>query len=186
MTLHKTITLSLILFSSSFMLGCDINYLDYSQHVNSPDGKFNYGLYSDFGIGDPGYYVLKLDKNVDPEKLYIKFSFNNGVKSEDREWLRGREVLYNYDEAGFFTSDPKLEIINQRHLVFSRGGYYFGLYDLKIAKDTFNDGSPWHSYHSENENKDEKYDRDKEKKAYGQWIEQNLDAKIRDYIETNR
>lgn len=175
------------IFLSTFISGCNTNYFDYSQHVKSPDGRFNYCLYfDDVGIGDPGYYVLMLDKKVDPENLYINWNFKKGTKAEDTEWIRSKQVLFNYDEAGFFTSNPKLEIINNRHLVFSRGGYYFGLYDLKISKDTFNIGSPWHAWLEKSGYKIEKNDRDKEEKAYEQWIKENLDAKIRDYIETNR
>ena len=129
---------------------------------------------------------MKLDKKIDPEKLYINWNFNKGTKAEDTEWIRDKEVLFNYDEAGLFTSDPKIEIINNRHLVFTRGGYYFGLYDLKISKDTFNIGSPWNEWRDKSGYKSEKYDRDKEEKAYGQWIKENLDTKIRDYIETNK
>jgi hypothetical protein len=187
MPLNRTIKLSLTLFLTTFILGCNKNYFDYSQHVKSPDGNFNYCLYFDnVGIGDPGYYVLKLDKKVDPEKLYINWNFKKGTKAEDTEWIRRKQVLCNYDEAGLFTSNPKLEIINNRHLVFSRGGYYFGLYDLKTEKDTFNIGSPWHEWLDKSGYTSEKYDRDKEEIAYGQWIKENLDTKIRDYIETNR
>jgi hypothetical protein len=169
------------------MLGCNTNYLDYSQQVKSPDGEFNYCLYFDnVGIGDPGYYVLKLGKQIDPEKLYINWNAKNGTKAEDSEWIKSKQVLFNYDEAGFFTSNPKLEIINNRHLVFSRGGYYFGLYDLKIARDTFNISSPWNEWRDKSGYNSEKYDRDKEENAYRQWIKKNLDVKIKNYIETNR
>lgn len=187
MMFNKIIKLFLILFLSAFLLSCNTNYLDYSQHVKSPDGKFNYCLYFDgVGIGDPGYYVLKLDKNIDPEKLKIDWNFKNGAKIEDIEWIEKKQVLFNYDEAGLFISDPKIEILNNRHLVFSRGGYFFGLYDLKIEKDTFNIGSPWNEWRDKSGYKSEKYNRDNEEIAYGQWVKQNLDDKIRNYIETNK
>jgi hypothetical protein len=187
MTPNKTLKLLLTIVLSTFMLGCNTNYLDYSQHVASPDGNFNYCLYFDnVGIGDPGYYVLKLDKKIDPEKLYINWNSESGTEDEDDKWLRSKEVLFNYEESSYFTSDPKLEIINKRHLVFSRGGYYFGLFDLKLSKDTFNIASPWDEWYDRRGYKEEKYDRDKQEKAYERWIKRNLDSKIKDYIETNR
>ncbi len=174
------------LFLLTVMSACDMNYLDYIQHVESSDGKYYYGLYSDFSIGDPGFLVLKLDKKNNPKDLKINYSWRHGITGDDAEWMRERTVLYNYDEAGQFCNDPKLEIINDRFLVFSRGGYYFGLYDLKISKDTFNIGSPWNEWLDNSGYKSEKHDRDKEEKAYGQWIKQNLDTKIKNYIETNK
>jgi hypothetical protein len=188
MKLNTTTKILFTLFLSVVTSSCEKNYLEYSQHIKSPDGKFNYCLYLDnVGIGDdPGYYILKLNKSINPEKLYIKWSSDNGVKAEDSEWLRNKQILFNYDEAGFLTSNPKLEIINNRHLVFSRGGYYFGLYDIKTEKDTFNIGSPWNEWKNKSNYKSEKYDRDKEEVEYRSWLKQNIDRKIRNYIESNK
>jgi hypothetical protein len=178
---HFIATIILVLTVSS----CNSNYLDYYQHIESPNGQFYYGLYSDFSVGDPGFLVLKLDKKTNPKDLKINYSIN-GIKEKDAQWIQDRTLLSNYDEVGLFTSNPKIEIINNRHLVFSRGGLYFGLYDLKISKDTFNITSPWNAWLEKSGYKSEKYDRNEEQKAYGKWIKQNLDAKIRNYIATNK
>lgn len=171
----------------TFLLACTSNYLDYSQHITSPDGKFNYCLYFDnVGIGDHGYYVLKLENNIEPEQLRIDWKFKTGTKPEDIEWIRKRQILFNYDEAEFLTSNPKIELINNRHLVFSRGGYYFGLYDLKLEKDTFDISSPWNAWLDKSGYKSEKYDREKEEKAYELWIKENVNDKIKQYILTNK
>lgn len=69
---HFIATLITVLTFSS----CNMNYLDYYQHIDSPDGKYYYGLYSDFSIGDPGFLVLKLDKKTNPEDLKINYSHN--------------------------------------------------------------------------------------------------------------
>jgi len=104
-TAIKTLKNTLAILCLTFLLGCNSNYLDYSQHIKSPDGKFNYCLYSDgVGIGDPGYYVLKLESNIDPKKLRINWNFRTGTKPEDMEWMAKRQILSNYDEAGFLTS----------------------------------------------------------------------------------
>lgn len=163
-----------------------MNYLDYIQLVEPSDGKYYYGLYSDFSIGDPGFLVLKLEKKNNPKDLKISYCWLHGITGDDAKWMRERTVLHNYDEAGQYCNDPKLEIINDRFLVFSRGGYFFGLYDLKISKDTFNIVSPWNEWLEKSGYKNEKYNREKEKEAYGKWIKQNLDTKIKEYIETNR
>ncbi|WP_146153540.1 hypothetical protein [Adhaeribacter arboris] len=154
--------------------------------MESPDGKFYYGLYSDFSIGDPGFMVLKLDKKLNPKELKIDYSLKNGISDKDAEWMRTREIFYNYDEAGYFCDNPKLEFINNRFLVFSRGGYMFSLYDIKIEKDTFNIGSPWNEWYSQSQLTDESSNREKEKQDYGRWIQQNLHNKIKEYILTNK
>ena len=108
MTLNKRINFSLTLFLLTFMSSCDMNYLYYIQHVESLDGKYYYGLYSDFSIGDPGFLVLKLDKKNNPKDLKINYSWRHGNTGDDAEWMRVRTVLQNYDEAGQYCNNPKL------------------------------------------------------------------------------
>lgn len=184
---HFITTLIVVLTFSS----CDMNYLDYYQHVDSPDGKYYYGLYSDFSIGDPGFLVLKLDKKTNPEDLGINYSLKNGVAGEDIQWIEERTILSNYDEAGQYCNDPKIEIIDNRFLVFSRSGFMFGLYDLKLEKDTFNNCCPWNEWASQNAwaekgtNYKGQIPKD-EKSEYGIWIEKNIHNKIKDYIANNQ
>lgn len=185
---------SKILLAIPFLLivtSCNINYLEYYQHIESPDGKYNYALYSDFGIGDPGFLVLKLEKEVDPKELKIDYSLRNGISSDDAEWMYSREILSNYDEASLYCKDPKFELIDNRFLVFSRGGFMFSLYDIKIEKDTFNNCCPWNEWASQNIWAEQGTDykgtiQKNEKSDYGIWIEKNIDMKIKEYIEKNR
>ena len=162
--LVRSVFIITIIFS---LISCDSNYLHYLQHIETEDSDYNYSLYNDgVGIGDPGYYVLKLDKTINPKELYIKWNFRTGTDSKDIDWITKKQILFNYDEAGLFTQNPKIEIINDRFLVMSRGGFYFGLYDIKFQKDTFNIGSPWNNWISMSGYKSEKYDMEKEKALY--------------------
>ncbi len=181
------IALSLLIIVSS----CKINYLDYIQHIESPDGKCNYGLYSDFSIGDPGFIVLKLEKEINPKELKIDYNLKSGITRDDADWIYSRKILNNYDEASQYCKDPKIELIDNRFLVFSRGGFMFSLYDLKIEKDTFNSCCPWNEWASQNiwaeKGTDYKGPIPKnEKSDYGIWIEKNIDKKIKEYIESNK
>ena len=184
----KILTAILFLF---IINGCNLNYLHYYQHIESPDGKFNYGLYSDFSIGDPGFLVLKLEKGIDPKNLKIDYSLTNGISAKDADWMYSREILNNYDEASEYCNDPKIELIDNRFLVFSRGGYMFSLYDLKIEKDTINNCCPWNDWASQNiwAEKGTNYKGPipkNEKSDYGIWIEKNIDHRIKEYIEKNK
>lgn len=171
---------------------CDLNYIDYIQHIESPDKKYNYCLYSDaIGIGDPGFKVLKLDKEINPKTLKVRWNFKKGIDRKDGEWLYLRQILYNYEESSYYATDPKIEIINNRFLVFSRGGYYFGLYDIKLQKDIINICCPWSDWASQNiwTEKGTNYKGDipkDEKSDYGLWIEKNIHNKIKNYITTNK
>ncbi|MFZ4454700.1 MAG: hypothetical protein ACOYOT_00615 [Bacteroidales bacterium] len=97
---------------------CTINYLDYIQHIESPNGKYNYCLYSDFSIGDPGFLVLKMDKSINPKGLKIDYSLKSGISAKDADWIYSRQILNNYDENSQYCKDPKLELIDRRFLVF--------------------------------------------------------------------
>ncbi len=116
-------------------------------------------------IGDPGYTVVKLE--INPEDVYIKWTPWEGINYEENkeqiEWFRERIILGNYDEAGFHTQNPKIEYINNRYIVFSRGGYCYGLNDIFLKKDTFNICSPWHEWREKSGYMSEKYDRNIEK-----------------------
>ncbi len=101
-----------------------------------------------------------------------------------KEWIDKRTILYNYDEAELLTANPKIEILNNKFLVFSRGGYYFSLYDISLAKDTINSSSPWHDWKAQqlNEANSNKDDENKYKK----WVKENLNDRIKTYIEMNQ
>jgi hypothetical protein len=181
----------LLLLISLISLSCETNYVCYHSKLVIDTGDYNYALYLDgVGIGDPGYTVVKLEKNINPEDIYIKWTPKEGLDYEENqehlEWFNERIILENYDEAGFLTQNPKIEYINNRYIVFSRGGYYYGLYDILLKKDTFNIGSPWNEWKDKSGYKSEKYDRRKEKKLYEEWIKNNIHAEIKDYISTNK
>lgn len=71
--MFKQIKILTVIFFLFTIASCNMNYLDYYQHIESPDGKYNYGLYSDFSIGDPGFLVLKLEKGINPKELKIDY-----------------------------------------------------------------------------------------------------------------
>lgn len=181
-----------MIITSLLLFSCEPNYVDYIEHIESSDGQYNYCLYSDgIGVGDPGFMVLKIEREVEPEKLKINWSFRNGVSEQDTEWMLSREILSNYEESSYYASNPKLELIDNRFLVFSRGGYMFGLYDTKLEKDIFNNCCPWNDWVSQNvwakngteySGKVEK----NEESDYGLWVEKNIHNKIAEYIKVKK
>lgn len=180
-------TLFIILTFSS----CNLDYLDYYQHVDSPDGQYYYGLYSDFSISDLRFLVLKLERKTNPKDLKINYNLENGVSREEVQWIDERTILSNYEEASQYCKDPKIEIIDNSFLVFSRGGYMFGLYDLKLEIDTFNNCCPWNEWANQNlwAEKGTNYKGNipkDEKSDYEIWIEKNIHRKIIDYIANNK
>lgn len=178
--------LYLIVIFSLLLFGCELNYVNYIEHLESPDGKYNYCLYADgIGVGDPGFNVLKIEKEVNPEKLKINWSFRNGVSEQYTEWMLSRELLANYEESSYYTSSPKLELIDNRFLVFSRGGYMFGLYDVKLEKDTINNCCPWGEWAKNGAQYSGKIEKNEES-DYGLWVEKNIHNKIAGYIKLNK
>jgi hypothetical protein len=181
-----------IIFFSLTLTSCDLNYVDYIHHIESPDKNYNFVLYSDaIGIGDPGFMVLKLEKEINPETVKVKWNYKNGSDKKDAEWLYSRQILYNYEESGNYASNPKIDLIDNRFLVFSRGGYYLGLYDIKLQKDVFNNCCPFGDWASQNiwakNGTNYKGDIPKDESSdYGIWIEKNIHNKIKDYIRMNK
>lgn len=173
-----------LIFSLIFtLMSCSEYSLRFRQQIESPDGKYNYCLYTSHGgIGDPAYYVLRLDKSLDP----IQVCSDSGSVENYQKWTNNNEILSNYDEAGLYTSNPEIKLINNRFLVLSRGGFYFGLYDIKYEKEVFNSFSPWEDWRSKSGYKSDKYDEGKVEKEYGNWIKANLDDRIKDHIKYNK
>ena len=100
--------------------------------------------------------------------------------------MRSRQILFNYDEAGFFTSNPHIELQHNRFLIFSRGGYYFSLYDLNTQEAPVTTQSPWHEWRNTRGYSNAKMDRQAEEIAYGSWVRTALDQKVREYIAANK
>ena len=185
MTNRKIIKYLMIVMTSFILTSCSSNYLDLKEKITSNE-KYNYAFYMDtWGIGDQGYYVLQLDKNIKPEDVYLEINMD-GINIEQSEWVDKRTVLFNYAEAGFHTTEPGIKLIENRFLVFSRGGYFYSLYDINMQNDTFNIGSPWNAFRDKSKYSSEKFDRDKEEKAYTEWIKENVHKKIENYMQSEK
>ncbi len=185
MKLHMIKILTTKIFIVILLTSCTSNYIDYKQHIETDD--FNYGFYMDtWGIGDQGYYVLKIEKNISPKEVYVEITAKDGINLKHRDWMDERTILFNYAEAGYHHKSPMIKLIDNRFLVFERGGFNYGLYDLKLQKDTFNISSPWNTFVAESGYKSERYDRKKEEEEYTKWVKNNIHDKINDYILTNK
>jgi len=55
-------------------------------------------------------------------------------------------LFWNHSESGAHQGNPKIEILQGRFLVFSRGGLYHSLYDLRQQAVLVNDPNPWSSF----------------------------------------
>lgn len=186
--MNKNIILIAFLFLLS-MTSCTINYMDYQSHIEPNKGNYNYGLYLDaVGIGDLGFYVLKIEKDINPKDVYVEWNPKTGSNKEQDQWIMERTILFNYAEAGFHTSNPKIEIVNNKFLVMSRGGYYHGLYDIEKHEMIYDDGSPWNTWHAtlDDSLKHGKYDKQRDKVLFGKWMKDNVHAKIDSVIGVNQ
>jgi len=176
-----------IIFLAIAVSSCLDNSMKFHQKVESPDGKYNYCLYlNTAGFGDPGFYVVKLDKSVDPTRIHIDSLGSIRDWKEVTKWIMDHQILSNYDEGGLYTAQPKIEILHNRFLTLSRGGFYFELYDLKLDKAVFNSFSPWGDWSVTSKSmKADKLDMDLAKKEYGEWIKAHLNDPILEYMQKN-
>ena len=117
--LVKILTAQIIILL--LLSSCTSNYIDYKEHIETVD--FNYGFYMDsWGIGDQGYYVLRLEKNISPKEVYVEITTKDGINLDHQEWMDERTILFNYAEAGYHHKSPKIKLMFNRFLVFERGG----------------------------------------------------------------
>ena len=120
-------------------------YLTFQEKLMSPDGTAWFALYHDYsGIGDPEWHVFKIPIGEDSKSLKIPAAYWS-IDSDANDFWKNRMLMWNWSEAGNHVSNPHIEVIGRRYLVFIRGGYYHGLYDIDENKTLITDTSPWHS-----------------------------------------
>lgn len=158
------------------------SYLVFDEKIKSPDGASWLALYHNYGgFGDPDWHVFKVPIDEIPEKLKIPcgYNFNDSAKSD---FWKKRMLMWNWSEGGNNTSNPHIKMFNQKYLVFIRGGYYHGLYDIREDQTLITDESPWHSFiYSDNKGTSKDIGKKME-----QWVRDNLHNPIKEIIENNQ
>ena len=162
-------------------------YLTYDEKLMSPDSKCWFALYHDYGgFGDPDWHVFKIPINEKPEKIKIPTAYRRRESSKYDIWKK-RMLMWNWSEAGHHTSNPHIEIFNNRYLVFIRGGYYHGLYDIEMDKTLITDESPWHSFvYSDKIKKEVNYGSKQFDAMMHKWVRDTLHNPIKEIIEKNQ
>jgi hypothetical protein len=180
-----------IVIALSYQAYQSYHYLTFINSVEPSGDDFTYALYNhDYLFGDPHFYVMKLNRGAHPEEIDYEIGYNEKTGQVDvRNWP-GDVILENFEESYNYAADPKLELINGRHLVLKRGGYYFSLYDVAKGSAVFNECCPFkewsaQSIHAERGPKPGKLPKN-ERTNYGIWVEKNIQNKIKEYIEANK
>jgi len=168
---------------TSCIFSFDGNYLHYLQHIESADGKYNYCLFrSETVFREPSYFVLKVEKEINLKKFN---KLRKGTKREDWYWINDRQLLSNLEDSGLLIENPNIKVINSRYLVFSRGGYYFGLYDLKLDSAIVNVVNifwEWERLPDEDNMLKKNLSRKELKREYEKWVKENLHERIEKHI----
>ena len=121
----------------------------YLQHVALPDKRTQFALYTEIrGLEDVTWYVFKLDGAVDAKDLDVPKSFRTGSSQTEKMW-KDRVVFWNWSEAGFHRSNPRLLLIDDRFLLFERGGLYHAAYDIHYDRVLVTSECPWGDMMSE-------------------------------------
>lgn len=143
------------------------------QTLPLPAEKVQIVLLTDIsGFGDRAWYVYQMP---------IGARLTN-------EMLTGHDehnvLFWNYSEAGDHYDNPKIEMLKDRYLLFSRGGLYHSLYDLRIQKLLVNDESPWNSFQGSDQFR--KYGENAPSGSAGTamdvWVRNNLHKRIESIV----
>jgi hypothetical protein len=147
------------------------NYKSHIQTLESTDYNIQFFLLTDMsGFGDPAWYVYQT-----PIGASITRKMKNG--HDDEEGV----LFWNYSEAGDHSYNAKIELYKKKFLVFSRGDFYYSLYNVETKQVIVNDLSPWHSFRQADEaNKPSSNPMTQEErnKKMDNWVQKNLHLKI--------
>lgn len=155
---------------ASYNIWYQNNFKTLLQVVPHEGKKLDYLLFTDIsGFGDRTWYVYELSAKSKMTDDIKRAHNKNGV------------IFWNYSEAGNQTEDPKIEILDNRYLVFSRGHYYHSLYDIENKKLLFNYISPWGSYvlSPEFRKLPDNTTYDEEIRLMDLWVEKNIHQRIK-------
>ena len=180
-----TIVLPVILILLFVLTFKPQEYLTFQEKLISPYGTAWFALYHNYsGIGDPDWHVLKIPVDEDPESLKIPVAYEFTDPDMNDFW-KNRMLMWNWSEAGNHVSNPHIEIIGRKYLVFIRGGYYHGLYDIDEDKTLITDTSPWHSFVYSEEHGSTKLDLklDQIDAQMDKWVEDTLHNPIKEIVE---
>lgn len=127
------------------------------------------------GFEDRGWYVYEL-----PGGAALTSHMKDG---RDRTGV----LFWNYSEAGEHYDHPSISLLQDRFLVFSRGGLYHSLYDVKARKVLVNDESPWHSFITSEQHRiyGDEAPPGMDGTGMDAWVRSNLHSKIERIVSAN-
>src|SRR5947207_1008358 len=108
-------TSAVIIFTFIFS-SCQQTRYDFIQAINSPNEKYNFCLYASNRIKAQDFIVLRLEEDINPNSVKINLNTNDVNSDKNAEWVLSRQVLSNYEESSNYSSNPKIELINNRLL----------------------------------------------------------------------
>jgi hypothetical protein len=152
-----------------FDLWYENDYKSEIQTIGIPNQNIRFVLLTDIaGFEDRAWYVYQVPVGADLTKR-----MQTGHNTEGA-------LFWNYSEAGDHYDNPKIEIFKDRYLVFSRGGLFHSLYDLRQKTVLVNDESPWNSFLESEQFKKygEKPPPGTAGTAMDVWVRENLHGKI--------
>jgi len=144
------------------------------QILEVPGGNVQFVLLTDAsGLEDRTWYVYQA-----PIGAEIDSKMETGHDTEGA-------LFWNHSESGIHQDKPKIEILKGRFLVFSRGGLYHSLYDLRQQAVLVNDPNPWHSFQESEQakNKGDKAQPGATQAGMDAWVRDNLHRKIEAIIK---
>lgn len=144
------------------------------QKIESPDGKTWFALFVDSaGFGDPAWYLYRFPVTTDVESIQIERGTSDpGI------------IFWNYSEGGDHTDNPAIQLVQDRYIVFTRGGLHHSLYDIHENKALVNNTSPYHAliYSDEYEEIVPRPSMEERKRMLAEWKIKNLHDPIRKII----
>lgn len=128
-------------------------------------------------------FVLLTDLAGFDDRSWYVYQSNLGASLTDsqREGHNSDGALFwNYSEAGEHKENPHIRLVEERFLVFTRGGLDHSLYDLKSNRVLINATNSWGEVVAE---VGSNLPPDVEKIMIDNWVRENLHAPIQAFIK---
>jgi hypothetical protein len=155
----------------AFQIWYENNYKSHIQTLELKDQNIQFVLLTDIaGFGDRAWYVYKMPLGAKITKKMKTGHNGEGV------------LFWNYSETGIHSVSPKLKVLKNKFLVFSRGGFYHSLYNIQTNEVIVNDENPWGSfyqyYKKTNNSSNEDLTLNEKIQGLDKWVRLNLHSKI--------
>ncbi|MBN2190284.1 MAG: hypothetical protein JW728_03640 [Candidatus Aureabacteria bacterium] len=159
--------------------------LTFIHTVDSPENNCSFALFGDYSDTKRlVWYIFRFNTSAASVPTEMPAGF---LEAKDRKHMQFKDNLltWNVSSANFDVYNPNIKVIEEKYLVFDRGGIHHFLYDIKNSQKLFEDNNPWLTFIYSEEGKfiDSPTDKNEMGALFNRWKVENIHNKIEMFIK---